>query len=94
MRGSIDSIEKTNTEKAVTPVLDLAKKYQEGLTQAKIGERFGWSVQKISDYSKILNLSAQVLSLAKTHQAGRADKESAVVDFHFTEGWFRNSGRG
>ena len=64
---------------------------KQGLTQAEIGEKVGWSVQKVSDYNNALEkTSAEVLVLAKTWQNGRAEKKSAVADF--TEGWFRNSG--
>jgi len=38
------------------------------------------------------DLSAVILELAKGHQKGRADSESANAYFNFTEGWFRNSG--
>jgi transcriptional regulator with XRE-family HTH domain len=64
---------------------------EEGLTQAKIGERVGWTKQYVSYFSSINdNLSTKVLALAKKNQSGRVDKKSTSVDF--TEGWFRDSG--
>jgi len=38
------------------------------------------------------NISPKVLEIAKGKQKGRADYESAMADFNFTERWFRDSG--
>ena len=67
---------------------------EEGLTQAKIGERIGWSREVISKYLSVLDgLGTQILNLAKKHQEGRVPSNGTnVPTFNFTEGWFRNSG--
>ena len=63
----------------------------EGLTQAEIGEKIGWSESKVKDYSRLLNaIVAKVLILGKKHQTGRATVK--VANATFTEGWFRDSG--
>jgi len=60
----------------------------DGLTQAKIGQRIGWSNDYVSKHLMVADqISTQALSLAKEHQAGRVDKKSTSVEF--TEGWFR-----
>ena len=65
----------------------------EGYTQAEIGERIGWSRQKVNDYQTLINkIDAQVLNSAKKHQKGRASFNDANASNNFTEGWFRNSG--
>lgn len=64
----------------------------DGYTQKEIAEQLSWSKQKVSDYNNVNDLSAVILELAKGHQKGRADSESANAYFNFTEGWFRNSG--
>lgn len=74
--------------------LDIIRKLRdEGLTQAQIGEKLGWSVQLVSAYNVLLNkISTEVLNLARSYQKGRVDKNSTAVEFNFTEWWFRNSG--
>lgn len=66
----------------------------EGLTQAQIGERVGWSRKQVADHSRTLeSVVPQVLSLAKQHQVGRGTEVvPRGTAFDFTEGWFRNSG--
>jgi len=65
----------------------------EKLTQAAIGEKIGWSRDKVQGYSDVLNkVVAQVLELAKECQEGRAVKKVATATSLFTEGWFRDSG--
>ena len=63
----------------------------EGLTQAEIGEKIGWSRTKVADYARLIeNTVANVLELAKVYQSGRTTENVAIATF--TEGWFRNSG--
>ena len=63
----------------------------EGMTQAEIGEKIGWSRTKVADYARLIeNTVANVLELAKVHQSGRATENVAMVTF--TERWFRDSG--
>jgi len=74
---------------ALLPLFFLLR--DDGLTQAEIGEKIGWSTTKVKDYSRLLTtVVAEVLSMAKTHEQGRATKKVATATF--TEGWFRNSG--
>ena len=64
---------------------------RQGLKGVEVADKLGWSPQKVSDYSNVLEkISAQVLEMARCCQIGRADKKSALADF--TEGWFRDSG--
>ena len=71
----------------------IGKLREEGLTQAQIGERIGWSREQTKDYITVLNkIGAQFLNLARRHQVGRAPKNGANAPFDFTEGWFRTSG--
>lgn len=74
--------------------LDIIKKLKdEGKTQKEIGEIVGWSQQKVSDYTQIINkITADVLDFTKLYQSGRAVKNTAGAVFNFTEGWFRDSG--
>jgi predicted transcriptional regulator len=66
---------------------------EEGLTQQQIGERIGWSENKVKQYSAVLNnVVTQVLDLAREYQEGRVTDKVTNVTFNFTEGWFRNSG--
>ena len=66
---------------------------RQGLKGVEVADKLGWSPQKVSDYSNVLEkISAQVLEMARCWQIGRADKKSALADF--TEGWFRDSGGG
>jgi hypothetical protein len=65
----------------------------EGLTQEKIGEKIGWSTEKVKQHSALLtSIVTKVLQLALAHQQGRVTEEVTTVTFDFTEGWFRNSG--
>jgi len=66
---------------------------EEGLTQEQIGDRIGWSENKVKQYSAVLNnVVTQVLDLAREYQEGRVTDKVTNVTFNFTEGWFRNSG--
>ena len=69
----------------------ISKMRDEGLTQKEIGERIGWSNQKVSQFNLLSN-STKVLNTAKGYQKGRVEHNSTNVEFNFTEGWFRNSG--
>ena len=63
------------------------------MDQAQIGEKIGWSRERVKDYIAILDkIGAQIINLAREHQTGRAPKIGAFAPFDFTEGWFRNSG--
>ena len=63
------------------------------MDQAQIGEKIGWSRERVRDYIAILDkIGAQIINLAREHQTGRAPKIGAFATFDFTEGWFRNSG--
>lgn len=64
----------------------------EGLTQAEIGERVGWSESKVKQYSALLtSVVTNVLDIAKQHQLGRVTEEVTTGN-NFTERWFRDSG--
>lgn len=64
---------------------------EQGLTQAEIGEKIGWTESKVKQYSALLNsIVTDVLGLAKKHQTGRVTEK--VTNVTFTEGWFRDSG--
>ena len=66
---------------------------KEGLTQAQIGDRIGWSREQVRNYIFVLDkVGTEVLDLARKHQNGRVPKNGTIVPFDFTEGWFRNSG--
>ncbi len=64
----------------------------EGLTQAKIGERIGWSREAVKNYVTVLdNIGANILNSAKEYQTGRVPENGTNVPaFNFTEGLFRN----
>ena len=65
--------------------------YSEGLTQAQIGEKIGWSREQVRNYIFVLDkVGTEVLDLARKHQNGRVPKNGTIVPFDFTEGWFRN----
>jgi ParB-like chromosome segregation protein Spo0J len=74
--------------------LDIIDKLRnEGLTQAQIGERIGWSRGQISQYLVLLEkIATNILILAKKYQKGRVAENATFVSFNFTEGWFRTSG--
>jgi len=74
--------------------LDIIKKLRdEGLTQAQIGERIGWSREQVRNYINILSkVGTQILDLARSYQKGRVPENGTIVPFDFTEGWFRTSG--
>ena len=74
--------------------LDIIKRLRnEGLTQKEIGEKIGFSREKVSYYYRILDvIVTQVLNFCKQHQEGRVTKNVTNVTFDFTEGWFRYSG--
>ena len=55
---------------------------RQGLKGVEVADKLGWSPQKVSDYSNVLEkISAQVLEMARCCQIGRADKKSALADF-------------
>ncbi len=75
--------------------LDVVGKLKsEGLTQAVIGERIGWSREQVKNHAKVTDtIGTVILELAKTHQKGRVPLNGTnVPTFNFTEGWFRGSG--
>ena len=75
--------------------LDIIRRLRddEGLTQAQVAERIGWSRGAVSQYVMLADrVATQVLDLAKAHQEGRVAEDATHVAFDFTEGWFRNSG--
>ncbi len=73
--------------------LDVARLRAEGLTQAQIGERIGWSRSQVNNYLMLIDrVDTAVLDLARSHQNGRVSPDDTVVSFTFTEGWFRDSG--
>lgn len=74
--------------------LSIIQKLKEGgLTQQEIGDKIGWTREKIRDHIKIIkSIGAQNLDLCKINQKGRAPKDGANATFDFTEGWFRTSG--
>ena len=64
---------------------------EQGLTQADIGEKIGWSRTKVANYAQLIeNTVTNVLELAKVHQSGRVTENVTIATF--TEGWFRDSG--
>ena len=69
--------------------IDIIKKLrEEGLTQAQIGEKIGWSRENVSRYPMLINkIAPQVLVLAREHQKGRGAKNAPSGAFDFTEGW-------
>jgi hypothetical protein len=75
-------------------ILHLSKQTNLFLTQEKIGERIGWSQDKVNLYQQLSNsITTNILDLASSHQKDRvAEDTTTVVTFNFTEGWFRNSG--
>ncbi len=65
----------------------------EGLTQAEIGERIGWSRMAVNHYTRLADgVDTTVLDLARRHQEGRVSEDDTTVTFRFTERWFRDSG--
>jgi len=63
----------------------------EGLTQAEIGEKIGWSRGAVSQYAMLQdNVAPEVSGLARAHRDGRG-AENAPNGAMFTEGWFRDS---
>ena len=95
-------VKKIVKQKNLFDWLDLIAKLQDdGTTQEKIGERIGWSREKVKDHVTLRSkIGAEILILAKTFQAGRAPSNGAnapknergVTTCDFTEGWFRTSG--
>ena len=82
--------------------LDLIAKLQDdGTTQEKIGERIGWSREKIKNHVTLRSrIGTEILILAKSFQSGRVPdfgtnvpkNERSVTACDFTEWWFRTSG--
>ena len=67
---------------------------EQGLTQAEIGERIGWTREQVKHYIAVLNtIGTEVLNLARGHQEGRVPENGTTVPTTtFTERWFRDSG--
>ncbi|MGO4936622.1 hypothetical protein ACTQ54_03130 [Fundicoccus sp. Sow4_H7] len=66
---------------------------EEGYTQQEIGDRIGWTRQKVSQYFMLLEkIATTVLEKTKLFQGGRVAQNATNVTFNFTEGWFRNLG--
>ena len=66
---------------------------EQGLTQADIGEKIGWSRDLVARYTGLIGkVVTRVLDLARRHQTGRVTENVTTVTF--TEGWFRDSGGG
>ena len=66
---------------------------EQGLTQADIGEKIGWSRDLVARYTGLIGkVVTRVLDLARRHQTGRVAEN--VTSVTFTEGWFRDSGGG
>jgi hypothetical protein len=60
-----------------------------GLTQAQIGERIGWSESKVKQYSALLStVVTQVLNLARQYQIGRVTPEVTFATFNLFGGHF------
>ncbi len=72
--------------------LDIIDKLRnEGLTQAKIGERIGWSRSAVLNYIAVLDgIDTDVLNFAKEYQLGRVSINDTNVSMTFTEGLLRN----
>jgi len=71
--------------------LSIAKLRDEGLTQAAIGERIGWSRDQVKNHCRSLDeIGTQVLDFAKNYQEGRVPMVGTIVPMTFTEGLFRN----
>ena len=69
----------------------IGKLRDEGLSQAKIGERIGWSREAVRDHIAVLDkVGADVLIFAVGYQPGRAPTDGAIAPTLFTEGLFRN----
>lgn len=59
----------------------------EGLTQAQVAERIGWSRKQVADYCRLTDgVVPQVLALAKEHQEDRGTWDVPHGTFNFTEG--------
>lgn len=57
-------------------------------TQQEIGERIGWSREKVAYHQAVLDkIVTAVLENARKHQEGRVTSDVTTVT-NFTEGWF------
>jgi len=66
---------------------------EDGLTLKEIEEKTHWKKSYIGYHTQLKEkISTDVLDFCKSHQKGRVDKKSTIVEFDFTEGWFRDSG--
>ena len=64
---------------------------EEGYTQQVIGERIGWTREKVAGYSRISeNIVGAVLEKTKSHQKGRPTEDVGIPTYNFNETWFRN----
>lgn len=72
----------------------IGKMRDEGLTQAAIGERIGWTRESVRDHIALIDsVGADILRECMEHQNGRAPANGAnAPKTTFTEGWFRTSG--
>lgn len=62
-----------------------------GYTQEDIGEKIGWSRQKVNDYTRIINnVDGAILLVIKELQNGRSSSKDGSPSFNFTETWMRN----
>lgn len=63
------------------------------MTQAKIGERIGWSENIVKRYCVLIDkIVPEVLEITKGIQNGRGTEKVPMGTFDFTERWFRDSG--
>lgn len=63
----------------------------EGLTQAKIGERIGWGREAVKRHIAVIdNMVPTILDFAEGHQAGRAPVDVPTGTIDFTERLFRD----
>ena len=100
--GKNQPVKKIVNQKNLFDWLDLIAKLQDdGTTQEKIGERIGWSREKVKNHVTLRSkIGAEILILAKTFQEGRVPNfgtfapknERGITTCDFTEGWFRTSG--
>lgn len=68
----------------------IGKLREEGLTQAQIGERIGWSREAVKNYIAVLDkIGTDIRNITKQYQFGRVPSNGTVVPFDFTEYWFR-----
>lgn len=70
--------------------LGVIEKLKKDHTQEQIGEKIGWTREKVRNYNFIIEgVGTQNIELAKTNQKGRVPDNGTTVPLEFTEGWFR-----